>query len=69
MEAQNYQKKKKCKEKNMYKQVRTLTIESIDIPTFITTKYITTIAQRVEAQQMELNCFQILALFRRWQKH
>lgn len=53
----------------MYKQVRTLTIESIDIPTFITTKYITTIAQRVEAQQMELNCFQILALFRRWQKH
>lgn len=47
----------------MGKQVRTLIIESIDILTFKTKKYIKNIEQKVEAQQMKLNCFQLLALF------
>lgn len=56
-------KKKKEREKIMGKQVRTLIIESIDILTFKTKKYIKNIEQKVEAQQMKLNCFQLLALF------
>ena len=56
--------KKKGKEKIMGKQVRTLIIESTDILTFKTKRCIKKKKeQKVEAQQMKLNCFQFLALF------
>lgn len=48
----------------MGKQVRTLIIESTDILTFKTKRCIKKKKeQKVEAQQMKLNCFQFLALF------